>query len=199
MSFWTLTPRRILWDVVAIAEVIVSIVVHLSYALSIFGSAVWIDVMSILSASSSSNSTPPRHKPKKRDSSDDKLLVQVLHSPVVTTVLHEDQPDDDPDHHHSSQLGLEEVAEENKKQQQLGTIATTEEPNRAFLDGHQKAPIVLVHGIFGFGKGVKQTNRPSHEDPCCTFCSCSLVLLVLVLWVGSGLEEDETRIWTRRS
>ncbi|CAM6042868.1 unnamed protein product [Sphagnum compactum] len=90
MSFWTLTPRRILWDVVAIAEVIVSIVVHLSYGLSIFGSAVWIDVMSILSASS--NSTPPRHKPKKRDSSDDKLLVK-------------------------------------------------------------KAPIVLVHGIFGFGKG----------------------------------------------
>jgi hypothetical protein len=37
MSFWTLTPRRILWDVVAIAEVIVSIVVHLSYGLSIFG------------------------------------------------------------------------------------------------------------------------------------------------------------------
>lgn len=54
MSFWTLTPRRILWDVVAIAEVIVSIVVHLSYGLSIFGCAVWIDVMSILSASSSS-------------------------------------------------------------------------------------------------------------------------------------------------
>jgi hypothetical protein len=157
MSFWTLTPRRILWDVVAIAEVIVSIVVHLSYALSIFGSAVWIDVMSILSASSS-NSTPPRHKPKKRDSSDGELLVQVLHSPVVTTVLHEEQPDDDPDHHHSSQLGLEEVAEENKKQQQLATIATTEEPNKAFLDGHQKAPIVLVHGIFGFGKGVRQTN-----------------------------------------
>jgi hypothetical protein len=173
MSFWTLTPRRILWDVVAIAEVIVSIVVHLSYALSIFGSAVWIDVMSILSASSS-NSTPPRHKPKKRDSSDGELLVQVLHSPVVTTVLHEEQPDDDPDHHHSSQLGLEEVAEENKKQQQLATIATTEEPNKAFLDGHQKAPIVLVHGIFGFGKGVRQTNRPSHENPCCTFCSCSL-------------------------
>jgi hypothetical protein len=184
MSFWTLTPRRILWDVVAIAEVIVSIVVHLSYGLSIFGSAVWIDVMSILSASSSSNSTPPRHKPK-----------------VVTTVLHEEKPDDDPDHHHSSQLGLEEVAEENKKQQQLATIATTEESNRAFLDGHQKAPIVLVHGIFGFGKGVKQTNRPSHENPCCTFCSCScsLVLLVLALWVGSGLEEEEARIWTRRS
>ncbi|CAK9192014.1 unnamed protein product [Sphagnum troendelagicum] len=54
MSFWTLTPRRILWDVVAIAEVIVSIVVHLSYGLSIFGCAVWIDVMSILSASNSS-------------------------------------------------------------------------------------------------------------------------------------------------
>jgi hypothetical protein len=71
-------------------------------------------------------------------------------------------------------LGLEEVAEENKKQQQLATIATTEEPNKAFLDGHQKAPIVLVHGIFGFGKGVRQTNRPSHENPCCTFCSCSL-------------------------
>lgn len=153
MSFWTLTPRRILWDVVAIAEVIVSIVVHLSYGLSIFGCAVWIDVMSILSASSSSNSTPPRHNPKKRDSSDDELLVQALHSPVVTTVLHQERPDDGPDHHHGSQLGLEEVAEENKKQQQLATIATTEELNRAFLDGHQKAPIVLVHGIFGFGKG----------------------------------------------
>ncbi len=132
MSVWILTPRRILWDVVCIAEVIVSVVVHLSYGLSLFGSAVWIDVMSTLSAS----------RPQSRRHAHARVHPIVDENGENSKFVADDDDDDD-----------ERATTRAVKQQHVEGFGAH------VLEGHhEKPPIVLLHGIFGFGKGVGITH-----------------------------------------
>ncbi|CAK9227938.1 unnamed protein product [Sphagnum troendelagicum] len=127
MSVWILTPRRILWDVVCIAEVIVSVVVHLSYGLSVFGSAVWIDVMSTLSAS----------RPQSRRHAHARVHPIVDENGENSKFVADDDDDDDD----------ERATTRAVKQQHVEGFGAH------VLEGHhEKPPIVLLHGIFGFGK-----------------------------------------------
>jgi len=140
MSVWILTPRRILWDVVCIAEVIVSVVVHLSYGLSVFGSAVWIDVMSTLSAS----------RPQSRPHAHARVHPIVDENGENSKFVADDDDDDDD----------ERATTRAVKQQHVEGFGAH------VLEGHhEKPPIVLLHGIFGFGKEVGITLLYS-KAPC---------------------------------
>jgi hypothetical protein len=104
--------RRIVWDVLCFIEVLVSAVVHASFGLTLFISAMWIDAMSAFTSSS-------------------QQCGRV--SPVIEADGSETDNQKMPSAHSDG--------------------------NGACLEGFEKAPIVLVHGIFGFGEQVRE---PEH-------------------------------------
>jgi triacylglycerol esterase/lipase EstA (alpha/beta hydrolase family) len=104
------TLRRMFWDFVYFVEVLVSVVVHATYALNMFFRAVWSDF------------TPgPQHSAR------------------VAPVIEADESEVDCRETSNSIMMYSEL-----NGHDLGYGGT-------FMKGHEEAPIVLVHGIFGFG------------------------------------------------
>ena len=111
--------RRMFWDVVCFIELLVSTVVHATYALNIFFSALWIDFMSGFTSS-------PQESAR------------------VAPVIEADENETDNRERSNCVIVKTESDEHN-----LGYAGS-------FMEGHEKAPIVLVHGIFGFGAQVSR-------------------------------------------
>lgn len=105
------------WDFVCFVEVLVSIVVHVSYGLNLFLTALWIDFMSGFT-------------------SGPEQCARV--SPVI------EADESEVDNRESSDCVMVSGESDGLK---LGYAGS-------FMEGHEKAPIVLVHGIFGFGEKV---------------------------------------------
>lgn len=118
--------RTLLYVTVTVAELCVSIVVHLGYALWIIGTVLLMDVVGWL--------TEEHHK---RSSKVIPLLVSAFPSPVDGNLV---------------QLSEVSYSMRDESKHFAGPPA----------DAHVKAPIVLVHGIFGFGKGVRNSRHPQH-------------------------------------
>ncbi|KAG0569655.1 hypothetical protein M758_6G101500 [Ceratodon purpureus] len=106
--------RRMFWDLVCFIELLVSTLVHATYALNIFLSAVWIDFMSSFTSSPQENARI---------------------SPVI------EADDSETDNRERSNCVMVRSESDDHKIGYAGS----------FMEGHEKAPIVLVHGIFGFG------------------------------------------------
>jgi len=111
------TLRRMFWDFVCFVEVLVSVVVHVSFAVNMFLKALW---------------------------SDFKLsfICGPQQSARVSPVIEADESEVDNRERSNVVVMRSESDTEN-----LGFAGS-------FMEGHEKAPIVLVHGIFGFGAEV---------------------------------------------
>jgi hypothetical protein len=109
--------RRMFWDLLLFVELLVSTVVHATFALNIFLSAVWLDYMSNFTSS-------PQESAR------------------ISPVIEADESETDNRERSSCVVVRSESDEHN-----LGYAGS-------FMEGHEKAPIVLVHGIFGFGAKV---------------------------------------------